>query len=113
MTAAAGRPRRVSCGGKQSEGFVLGAWVVVIAGGRDIQRRGHQRRAQRRKAGDPEKESGDGSNFCLETPGRIPGPRGAGILPAACISQVIRAGDESARADWKSQAADHCHILLF
>ena len=33
-------------------------------------------------------ECGIGSNFCLGAPGRMPGPRGAGILPAACNSQV-------------------------
>jgi len=26
----------------------------------------------------------------MEAPGRMPGPRGAGILPAACNSQVSR-----------------------
>ena len=33
-------------------------------------------------------ECGTGSNFCMEAPGRMPGPRGAGILPAACNTQV-------------------------
>ncbi len=35
---------------------------------------------------------GIGSNFGLEAPGRMPGPRGAGILPATCNSQVSREG---------------------
>jgi hypothetical protein len=49
---------------------------------------------------------GTGSNFGLEAPGRMPGPRGAGILPAACNSQVSREDGRAATRIWKIR--DNC-----
>jgi len=51
----------------------------------------HSRRQFRMKHQNPRCAGcGIGSNFCMGALGRMPGPRGAGILPAACNGQVSR-----------------------